>query len=65
MRATIAEVARPMGPQEQRHFDALYADVQRATEILQDTDYAAHEDIRVALARLEDWLCSNAGRWTT
>jgi hypothetical protein len=52
---------------EQYAFDSLYAAVEVARSALEVANAGApeqDEDLRVACARLDNWLCENVGRWT-
>jgi hypothetical protein len=56
-----------MTASEQSSFDYLYKHVDRAREILEHVMAGApesDEDLRVACARLDNWLLENSGRWT-
>ncbi len=60
--------ARPIDGYEQSRFNAFYSAVEDARSILERADAGApeqDEDLRVACARLDEWLTNNAGRWTT
>lgn len=51
---------------EQRVFDSLYASVERARDLLEAENAGAPnmpEDLRVACARLDNWLLENHGRY--
>lgn len=53
---------------EQRHFDSLYAGVERARDLLEAENAGApeqDEDLRVACARMDNWLTENHGRYVS
>lgn len=55
---------RPMSATEQEVFSRAAADVRGALRLLRQAR-VEDEDVRVAEARLENWLAENEGRWTS
>lgn len=62
----VEHALHAMGRDEQKKFAALYAQVNEARGILERANAGApeqDESLRVACARLDDWLLENAVRW--
>ena len=55
--------ARPMSEQEQQEHNENTNVVRSCVSALR-LSRIIDEDVQVALARLEDWLSDNDGRWT-